>query len=231
MRRTTTSGTSVELAQRMGWQANNSAFLVPNPQSTSRLELAVTQPLMAGRGESYQLRRVVEARLIAEGTQAESLAKIQNTLLQVHQRYWDLYRTRAIFLQRRQAVERAEQLSQSLQARTALIRPVASWLGRKLRWPASSSIDDRSCQRGPCGNRVASADRHGRLRIGVGACPRSSTQSIDHRHWSSHSDRDLTSPEIESAVREIKIAGVRVGASRNELMPKLDFIAGPMLLV
>ena len=47
-RKTTSSGASVELAQRLGWQQNNSLFLIPNAQNTSRLALTLTQPLMAG---------------------------------------------------------------------------------------------------------------------------------------------------------------------------------------
>ncbi|MGV3485130.1 MAG: hypothetical protein ACO1RT_11995, partial [Planctomycetaceae bacterium] len=100
-RKTTTGGTEFELAERTGWQRNNSTFLVPNPQTTSRLELTLTQPLLAGSGKTYNLRRVVEARLISEGSQAQSIARIQQYLLTVHERYWELYRARAIFLQRR----------------------------------------------------------------------------------------------------------------------------------
>lgn len=227
VRRTTTSGTSVELGQRMGWEANNSAFLVPNPQSTSRLELAVTQPLMAGRGETYQLRRVVEARLIAEGTQADSLAKIQTRLLEVHQRYWDLYRTRAVFLQRRRAVERAEQLTQSLQARTGfdttgrqLVRSqTAVAQHRAVLMTAASNADIAAIE---LRRLISMSDYESELVPVQG--PRLSRLTTDTglAIQTAISRR----PEIESAVREIKIAGVRVGASRNELMPKLDLIAG-----
>ncbi len=226
-KRTTTSGTSVELAQRMGWQANNSAFLVPNPQSTSRLELAVTQPLMAGRGECYQLRRVVEARLIAEGSQAESLAKIQNTLLQVHQRYWDLYRTRAIFLQRRRAVERAEALTQSLQARTGF-----DTTGRQLVRSQTAVAQHRAVLMTAAANADIAAIE---LRRSIGMADYESelvpVQGPRLNRLTTDTGLAIQTaisrrPEIESAVREIKIAGVRVGASRNELMPKLDLIAG-----
>ncbi len=227
VKRTTTSGTSVELAQRMGWQANNSAFLVPNPQSTSRLELAVTQPLMAGRGESYQLRRVVEARLIAEGTQADALAKIQNALLQVHQRYWDLYRTRAVFLQRRRAVERAESLTQSLQARTGF-----DTTGRQLVRSQTAVAQHRAVLMTAAANADIAAIELRRL-IGMADYESELVPVQGPRLNRLTTDTGLAiqtaisrRPEIESAVREIKIAGVRVGASRNELMPKLDLIAG-----
>ncbi len=227
VRRTTTSGTSVELAQRMGWQANNSAFLVPNPQSTSRLELAVTQPLMAGRGESYQLRRVVEARLIAEGSQADSIAKIQDLLLQVHQRYWDLYRARSVFLQRRRAVERAEQLTESLQARSGF-----DTTGRQLVRSQTAVAQHRAVLMTAAANADIAAIELRRL-IGMAdyeaeLVPAQSPQLNRLTTDTALAIQTAISrrPEIETAVREIKLAGVRIGASRNELMPRLDLLAG-----
>lgn len=226
-RKTTTSGTELELAERMGWQQNNSTFLIPNPQTTSRLELTLTQPLLAGRGEAYNLRRVIEARLITEGSQAQSIARIQQYLLTVHERYWELYRARAIFLQRKRAADRAAELAESLNRRTQL--------------DTSSRQVFRS--------RTAAEQQHAEL---IKAAGIADMASIELRRLVGTVDFEselipLQSPtiavdaidpataiqcalakraEIDAAVREIRVASVRLGASKNELMPRLDLIAG-----
>jgi hypothetical protein len=46
LRRKTSSGADIDFSQKLGNQQNNSRFLLPNPQSTTRLELSFTQPLL-----------------------------------------------------------------------------------------------------------------------------------------------------------------------------------------
>ena len=226
-RKTTSSGAEISAAERFGWEQNNSAFLVPNPQSTSRLELTLTQPLLAGRGEAYNLRRVVEAKLVTEGSQANSVARVQEYLLSVHERYWELYRTRAIFIQRKRAADRASQLAESLVQRAKL------------------DTTSRQLMR----SRTAAAQQKAELMLAASAADMA---SIDLRRLLGVMDMEselipMQSPaisiqpidaaiaiqtalskraEIDAAVREIRIASVRLGASKNELMPRLNLIAG-----
>lgn len=49
-RKRTTTGGQLEVAQRFGWQDNNSTFFVPGQQGTSRLTVGISQPLLRGRG-------------------------------------------------------------------------------------------------------------------------------------------------------------------------------------
>lgn len=45
IRKKSQSGGALELVQRGGFQSNNSTFLIPNPQGTTRLEVNFTQPM------------------------------------------------------------------------------------------------------------------------------------------------------------------------------------------
>lgn len=226
-RKATTSGAEIELAERMGWQRNNSTFLIPNPQSTSRLELTLTQPLMAGSGEAYNLRRVVEARLITEGSQSQSVARIQQYLLTVHERYWELYRARAIFIQRKAAADRAAELAESLSNRTQLdtssrqlfrSRTAAAQQRAEL-MKAASAADMASIE---LRRLVGSIDYQSELipmqSPSIDLIPIDSTIAFQNAL--------AKRAEIDTAVREIRVASVRLGASKNELMPRLDLIAG-----
>lgn len=226
-RKTTTGGTEIELAERMGWQRNNSTFLIPNPQSTSRLELTLTQPLLAGRGEAYNLRRVFEAKLITEGSQSQSVARIQQYLLNVHERYWELYRTRAIFIQRKAAADRATDLADSLVHRAQLdtssrqifrSRTAAAQQRAEL-IEAASAADMASIE---LRRLVGAIDFQSELipqqSPSVNAVPIDSVIAFQNAL--------ARRPEIDTAVREIRVASIRIGASKNELMPRLDLIAG-----
>jgi len=183
--------------------------------------------VLAGRGELYNLRRVVEARLIAEGSRSQSIANIQDYLLEVHQRYWELYKARAIFLQRRRAADRANELAQSLQQRTQLDTPSRQLI--RSRTAASQ-------QRAELMTAATAADLAAiELRRMIGMAdyeaeliPMQSPMLFEVPTDPSIAVETALSrrAEIDSAVREVRAASVRLGASKNELMPKLDFIAG-----
>lgn len=59
MKKRTTGGGEVKLSQQFGYQDNNSRFLLPNPQSTSRLELSFRQPLLSQSGVVYNQSQIV----------------------------------------------------------------------------------------------------------------------------------------------------------------------------
>ncbi|QDS96626.1 Outer membrane efflux protein [Roseimaritima multifibrata] len=227
VRKRSTTGAEWEISQRSGWQRNNSDFLVPNPQSTSRLELTVTQPLLAGRGKEVNYFRVVEAQLGTAATEAESLARLQDHVLSVGTSYWQLYKTRAAFLIRRRAVEEADKLVVSLTERSKLDATSRQILRAK----------------------VAAAQRRAELMTIAAAADTAETRlqrfigQVDFEtelvpaqlptrvppSW----DREtvvqtaLTGrPEIVKAVREVRAASLRLGVSRNQLLPRLDLLAG-----
>lgn len=100
LRKTNRSGGQLDLSQRFGWQDNNSLFLTPQDQGTSRLVLSYTHPLLRGSGEFYNTSLVVLANLDASAAHANFLATLQDELLDITSQYWDLYLQRAILAQR-----------------------------------------------------------------------------------------------------------------------------------
>ncbi|WP_162006823.1 TolC family protein [Roseimaritima sediminicola] len=227
VRKQTTSGAQWELAQRSGWQRNNSTYLIPNPQSTSRLELTVTQPLLRGRGRQVNYFRVLEAQLQTEVLQADAVARMQEHVLQVGTAYWDLYRTRCSFLIRRQAAQRADQLVQSLDQRRSvdatarqILRAQTAAARRRAALMTIASEADRTATR----LRRLMGRTDYAIELVPTQLPLQDSPTYDRQAavQLALSNR----PEVSKAVREVRTASLRVGVSRNALLPQLDLIAG-----
>lgn len=227
IRKKSSSGAEWELAQRSGWQRNNSTFLVPNPQSTSRLELTVTQPLLEGGGREVNYFRIVEARLLSEASESESIARLQEHVLDVVTAYWDLYRNRSSFLIRKQAADHADQLVVSLSQRRTLdatsrqiLRAQTAAARRRAELMTVAAAADTAATR--LRRLVGRTDYEAEL------IPTQMPSTSPHAY-----DREtaiqtaLTGrPEVAKAVRDVRTASLRVGVSRNALLPRLDLIAG-----
>src|SRR5262249_35062949 len=100
IRRKNLLGGELQAYQTLGTQLNNSRFLMPNPQGTSRLVLQYTQPLLNGAGKCVNESRIVLANLDTNATEDDSIQKLQDHLLKVTEGYWELYRSRAEYFQR-----------------------------------------------------------------------------------------------------------------------------------
>ncbi len=119
-RRRGLGGGEVEVSQKLGRQANNSRFLVPQPQATARLELSYLQPLLNGSGRAYNQSRIVLAQIEANLADDELLLELQEHLLRVTQAYWELYRSRAVLLQRQRVLREAVAIRDDLVSRQEL---------------------------------------------------------------------------------------------------------------
>lgn len=117
VRKRTGSGGEVSVAQRIGHQYNNSIFLKPNSQSTSRLELSFRQPLLGKAGTFYAQNQIVLARITTNTSSDEVLAELQTHLYRVTEAYWQLYRARAEFFQRQKLLTSARSTLQTLEGR------------------------------------------------------------------------------------------------------------------
>ena len=117
LRKRTTSGGELEIGQRIGHQYNNSTFLIPNPQSTSRLELSFRQPIWSQAGAVYNQSQIVLARIATNTASDEVLSELQSHLYQVTEAYWQLYRSRAEFFQRQKLVESSQSVLRNLDVR------------------------------------------------------------------------------------------------------------------
>ncbi len=117
LRRNNHLGGKVELSQQLGTQQNNSRFLLPNPQGTSQLELRYTQPLLNGAGCAYNESRIVLAQIGTDISSDDLVEDLEGHLIKVTEAYWELYRARAEYVQRRKLLSSAEATLAILEAR------------------------------------------------------------------------------------------------------------------
>lgn len=94
VKRRNLQGGEFRLNQRFGQQENNSRFLLPNPQGTTKVEMQYTQPLLNGYGQAVNESRVLLAQIDTQLSQDELVRKLESHLMAVTEAYWELYRVR-----------------------------------------------------------------------------------------------------------------------------------------
>lgn len=229
VRRKTRNGASLEVVQRGGFQDNNSTFLVPNPQGTSRLEINFTQPLMKGRGRAVNNIRVLLAKIDVQLANSEVRGDLEDHLIDVTRAYWDLYQARTDWLQRNRLLEGATRLRDILDARGE----VDSLQRQILR--AEAAVTSRKSDLVRADARVRNAQAQLRLLTG-------DQRLIQAGRWElTPQDQPLTSPldvsirqatitaldnrpDISQAIRQVQAVSAKVGAAKNQVLPKLDLI-------
>lgn len=229
LRKQNRSGGNVELLQRGGFQSNNSTFLLPNPQGTSRLELNFSQPLMRGRGRAVNMTRVVLASIDVKLTQSEVRESVEDHLVDVTRAYWDLYQARAEYLQRLRLTQAAIDLSATLKARVDLDSQ------RRQTLRADVAVARRRSELIRIQARIANAQSRLRLLTGDAAMISAAQwellpqdQPLDQPIQISTREATLTAldsrPDIAQSLRKIQAVSVRVGAAKNQILPQLDLI-------
>lgn len=227
-RRRTYTGGQIEVAQRFGFQDNNSTFFTPDPQGTSRLVLSYTQPLMRGRGKCYNQSLTVLARIDTQIANDEFNRQLQSHLLEVVRAYWGLYLERGIYTQKSRGYQRSVEIFDRLKQRRDIDTMESQLLSAEAEVKSRRSELKRS--------RVAVKNAEDRIRSLVNdpaiaddnlelvpvdvptmeAFPASMQESlvmaIQHR------------PEINQALKQLKAACVRVNMSKNEMMPVLNLV-------
>jgi hypothetical protein len=116
-RRRTAAGGQFEMAQRIGYQNNNSVYFVPTQQGTGTFALSFAQPLLRGAGRDYNTRTIVLAQIDARTADEEYVKRVQNHLLELTRAYWQLYLSRAVVLQKRNLYEEARRIYRELESR------------------------------------------------------------------------------------------------------------------
>lgn len=229
LKRRTTSGAEVKLAQQFGYQDNNSRFLLPNAQSTSRLELSFRQPLMSRSGTVYNQNQIILARISANAAGDETLDELQKHLYGVAESYWKLYRSRAEFFQRQKLLTSSRKVLSTLEGRNQ----VDTIPRQILRARASVARAESRMQRAVTDIRNAESQ----LRLLVndpemldGGPVEFTPTELPCMLESPVSLRDslqtalVNRPDISNAIRQMRASGVRMGVSKSEMLPKLDFI-------
>lgn len=229
LRRKNQIGGEFELSQRVGYQESNSTFFQPADQATSRMTLSYTQPLMSQSGKQYQQSRTVLAMLETGATEDDTANRIQDHLLRVTETYWDLYRARALYLQRRNLLSEADRILATLEGRSGM-----DTVPRQL-LRARSAVLLRRSEITRAAMEIRNAESRLRLLVGdpqmtsglplellpieppiVNAVPIDVTDAA--RTAMAHR------PDIRQAVKRVRSTGVRVGVTENELLPRLDFV-------
>lgn len=229
LKRKTTTGGEFKVSQQVGHQYNNSRFLLPNPQTTSRLELSFRQPLMNQAGVQYNQNQIVLARINANMTSDESLEELQSHLFSVAEAYWKLYRARAEFFQRQKLLSSAQKVMTTLEGRNQ----VDTIPRQILRARAAVARAESRMQRAVTDIRNAESQlrllvndpemlNNGPVEFMPTETPAVMPSPVGLRE--SLQSALVNRPDISEAIREMRAAGVRLGVSKNEMLPKLDFI-------
>lgn len=231
VRRRNPLGGEVDVAQRIGTQRNNSIFLDPNPQGTSRLELNYTQPLLRGVGRPVNESRIVIASINQSSTVDAVSEQLQDHLFKVTKAYWLLYQTRARYHQQNKLLHSASAISKNLQER----QQVDSQYGQILR--AQAAVAKRRSEIARAETEIRNAVTQLRqlvndpvlIQVRGDALALTDVPATYHVPLSM-SDSIVTAlqyrPDIAQAIRTIKASSVRLGIARNELLPRLDFVFG-----
>lgn len=229
VRKLNRGGSNVELVQRGGFQSNNSTFLIPNSQGTSRLELNFTQPLMRDRGRAVNQTRVVLASIDVQLARSEVRESVEDHLIDVTRAYWELYQARAEYLQRQRLVQAAQTLHALLQSRGELDSQPRQILR------AEVALTRRKSELIRVQTRIANSQSRLRLLTGNAAVVRGAHLELLPQDFPmcqpvSLSTREATltaldrRPDIAQSLRKIQAVSARVGAARNQVLPRLDLI-------
>jgi outer membrane protein TolC len=231
VRRVTPTGAQVEMSQKFGYQDNNSIFFVPLPQGTSRINMSVTQPLLRGAGRNYNESLIVLAQLDTNVARDQLSISLQDMLVDVHRAFWDLYLQRAALVQRRRLREQGTSILDELNGRQNV-----DVLGNQL-VRARAAIASREAAIIRYETSVRNAEARLRALINdpmfrTGMMHELIPNQLPVREYrSTELTPALTTalesrPDITQAIKQIRIASVRSGVAKNELLPALNFILG-----
>lgn len=233
LRKRTLSGGKVEVSERVGFQDTNSTFFVPDPQGTSKLVLNYTQPLMRGKGKTYNQSLTVLACIDKDVAEEEFSRQLQAHLLEVSRSYWGLYLERALLIQKRRSLERAETVQQLLQDRVELdaVKPqiqrataeVATRKSDLIR--AELAVENAEARLRALVNDSSLGDAVGNTELLPLDVPSGLPTQVNLSQ--SMTTALQIRPEVTQAIKQIKQikAGcVRKDISRNELLPSLNLI-------
>lgn len=229
VKRRTTAGGEVSIAQSVGHEYSNSVFLQPNAQSTSRLELSFRQPLLSKAGTVYNQNQIVLAGINSNISSDETLQELQSHLLLVAEAYWNLYRARSEFFQRQKLLASSQRVLQTLEGR----HQVDTIPRQILRARAAVARAESRMQRAVTDIRNSES----RLRLLVNDpsminsgplefTPAESPAAIPSPTGLQETLQTalVNRPDISRAIRQMRASSVQIGVSKSELLPKLDFI-------
>jgi len=224
------SGTEIDVFTQSGVLNNNSEFLVPNNQASSRWSITLTQPLLRGFGVKYNRSNIDIAKIDTNIALDEYKRQIESHLLELIRSYWGLYLERASLIQKRSMINSTQKLVDQMTKRsefdstkTQLSRVKARLFDRKADLVRSESAvrnaeakiialtNDPSMRVTPDFELLPSA--HPILRMKPMSADMAIALAMSNR------------PEITQTFKQVKAGALRLDVSRSELKPQLNFIA------
>jgi len=223
------TGAEISISQQLGFVDNNSQFLVPNPQGTSRLRLAIVQPILKGAGIAYNHAIMDVARIDTAAAFQEHIRQAESHLLEICRAYWTLYFTRVSYARKTQYLKQAEEIAAELKSREDL-DAVEGQLAR-----ASSAVAFRESELARAQMDIANAQDRIRTLVNspkLGALDTTELIPSDRMfarkfpaNYETAARRAIRQrPEILQAIQQIRAAAVREKMSRNEILPELNLI-------
>lgn len=229
VRRKNLVGGELQVTQDFGHENQNSRFFLPNNQASSRLELSYRQPLLDGAGRSYNQSEIVLARIEANSSEDEVVDALQDHLIQVTTAYWTLYRARAEFFQRQKLLISSQDVMNRLQGR-AEVDTIPRQILRARAAVARAKTGIRRTLA-----RVKDAEAQLRLLVNSPGMLNGGPTELLPSEYPEHTTEsaDLQSvlqialfnrADISGAIRQMRAAGVRLGVSQQEMLPRLDLL-------
>ncbi len=229
LRQKTRLGGTIELSQDIGLQDTNSIFFLPKQQAATRMTLGLNQPLLRRAGREYNESAILLAEIETNIAEQDLSRDLQDHAFAVIQAYWELYLQRALYLQRHRSHEQAINILTELQSR----EQIDSLRSQIARARAAVAIRKAGVQRAMLSTQTAQSRivtlTNNPIWRNVGAveltpleAPATTRAAIDLH--SSFQTALHYRPEVAKHMEEIREAQIRLGISKNELLPQLDLV-------
>ena len=233
--RRTRSGTAWKLDQELGLLDSNSQFFTPRRQGNARMTLSITQPLMAGRGEMYNTRLIVQAQIDSGLTWQRMRRDVIDRIVRVQNQYLRLCEARAHAVVQAGLVRRGHEVNAIILARGGL--DIGALEVAKVEGRVTSRVDRHRQD-------VADIRQGQSALVTLAGYDAVETSMLDREWIPSPPMGELDSPptlavavqraiqhrpQILSATKELDAAALGVRVSRHELKPKLDAVIGGYL--
>ncbi|MCM2374868.1 TolC family protein [Aporhodopirellula aestuarii] len=230
LRQSTRQGTIIDVSQEVGTLTSNSTFFEPAHQGNSRLNVSITQPLMATSGRVYNTRLVTAASIDSRIAWQQLRLDLESHLVETLTTFWRLHERRSHYVQQLALIERGQQIGEIVMARgdfdsgplqrikvtrrlaadndrlielRAEVRRLQVRLKTLVGSPMLTSLDD-SIELIPTAQPNLPEEE-----LNVRDCI---VRGLEYRG------------DIQAATQQVAAAGLEVDVTRNELLPRLNAV-------
>jgi outer membrane protein len=227
LRRKNRMGGKFEVSQELGKRTNNSIFLAPVLQGTSRVSATYTQPILRGAGRRVNMGRYALALIDTAKAEGQMQEELEQLLVRVNRVYWELYRQRVVLIQQRNVEREVSQIERTLNARSQ----IEAARSQQLQTRAALTRVRASIRR--LESSVAENETILRSLLSPGALPANAETITMTPPWlypvqvnvvQAKQNALFNHPTVTKQLRNIEQASVRMHMTRNEILPAIDVI-------